>query len=45
MKILWIFFGVVTYLDYFYGLFYKVKVKKGGYFFGLLKFKIFFMGT
>ena len=41
--------GVITKLDYmghfcaFWGL--KVKVQNGGYFLGLLKFKIFFWGA
>ena len=49
MKILWIFFRVITKLDYILGSFLnilgsflKVKVQNGGYFFGLLKFQIFF---
>ena len=49
MKILWIFFGVITKFDYIkgsflciLGSFLKVKVQNGGYFFELLKFQIFF---
>ena len=50
MNILWIFFGVITKLDYIKGSFLcilwsflKVKVQNGGYFFGgLLKFQICF---
>ena len=41
--------GVITHLDYIQGLFLcilgsflKVKVKKVGYFWGLLKFQFFF---
>ena len=49
MKILWKFLGVFTKLDYIkgsflciLGSFLKVKVQNGGYFWGLLKFQIFF---
>ena len=49
MKILWIFFGVITKLDSILasflcilGSFLKVIVQNGGYFFGLLRFQIFF---
>ena len=49
MKMLLIFFGVITKLDYIYGsflcilgFFLKVNVQNGGCFFGLLKFQIFF---
>ena len=49
MTILLIFFGVITELDYIegsflciLGSFLKVKVQNGGYFWGLLKFQIFF---
>ena len=51
MKILWIFYGVISNLDYIkgsflciLGSFLKVKVKKGDVFFwggGLLKFQTF----
>ena len=48
IKILWIFFGVITNLDYIQGSFLcilgsflKVKVQNGGYFGVLLKFKYF----
>ena len=48
MKVLWIFFGVFTKLDYIYGVismllgsFLKVKVQNVGYYFGLVKFLIF----
>ena len=51
MKTLWMFFGVITKLDYikwsFLCLlwsFLKVKVKNRGYFLGLPKFQIFFLG-
>ena len=48
MKILWIFFGVTTKLDYIkwscnLGSFLKVKVQNRGYFFGLPKFQIIFL--
>ena len=49
MKILWIFFKFITKLDYIWGSFLcilmsflKVKVQNGGYFWGLVKFQIFF---
>ena len=49
MKILWIFFGVITKLDYTYGSFLctlgsflKVMVQNDGYFWGWLKLQIFF---
>ena len=49
MKILWIFFGVITKLDYIYesflcilGSFLKVKVQNGGIFEGCLNFKYIF---
>ena len=44
MKILWIFFGVIIKGSFLYilGPFLKVKVQNGGYFWGLLKFQIFF---
>ena len=49
MKILWIFFWVITKLDYIkrsflciLGSFLKVKVQNGGIFGGLLKIQIFF---
>ena len=52
MKILWIFLGVITKLDYIkgsllciLGFFFKVKVQNWGYFWGLLKFQIFFGGA
>ena len=52
MKILWIFWGVITKLDYIkgsflciLGSFLKVKVQNGGYFLGLLKFQICFWGA
>ena len=52
MRILWIFFEVITKLDYIYGSFLcilgsflKVKVQNGGYFLGLVKFQIFFWGA
>ena len=49
MKILWIFWGFITKLDYIYGLFicilgsfHSIKVHIGGYIGGgLLKFQIF----
>ena len=48
MKIVWIFFGVITKLDYIKGSFIcilesflKVKVQNGGYFWGFVKFQIF----
>ena len=48
MKILWIFFGVITKLDYISGLFpcilgsfLKVIVQNGDIFLGMLKFQIF----
>ena len=52
MKILYIFFGVITKLDYILvsclcilGYFLKVKVQNGGYFLELVKFQIFFGGA
>ena len=52
MKILWIFFWVITNLDYIFGSFLcilgsfvKVKVQSWGYFLGLVKFQIFFWGA
>ena len=47
MKILWIFFGVITKLDYtmhfsILGSFLKAKVQNGGYFLGCLNFKYLF---
>ena len=45
---MWIFFGVITKMDYILGSFLcilgsflKVKVQNVGYFFGLLNFKYF----
>ena len=40
MKILWIFFGVITKLDY--TMHFRVKVQNGGYFLGCLNFKYLF---
>ena len=49
MKILWIFFGVITKLDYIkrsflciLGSFLKAEVQNGVIFLGLLKIQIFF---
>ena len=44
MKILWIFFGVITKLDYIKGHFGVFSKDQGiwGYFLGCLKFLIFF---
>ena len=48
MNILWIFFGghhkIGQYLEVI-SMHLKVKVQNGGYFFGLLKFQIFFFGS
>ena len=50
--ILWIFYGVITKLDYIKGPFLcilgsvlKVKIQNGGYCFGLLKFEIVVWGA
>ena len=50
MKILWIFLGVITKIDYVYGpllcilgSFLEVKVQNGGYF-GVAKISIIFLG-
>ena len=52
MKLLWIFLGVITKLDYIYGsflcilgYFLKINVQNGRYVFGLLKFQIFLGGA
>ena len=48
---MWIFFGGHYKIGLYLGVipmhfrvFFKVKVQNGGYFFGLLKFQIFFLG-
>ena len=52
MKILWIFFWGIHKIDLYLGVIsmhfrviLKGKVQIGGYFFGLLKFQIFFWGA